>query len=173
MTVLSFKDTEAYSNLCNEALNKYTLGAIGKVITKYENHQRRIKEERDYIKERENIASTEINKAYQHLPFVLGGDGKEMIISGRKARHQDFFSLRKTIQLHEKYYNKLEHYLKKARARQVKLRHETEDRRKEYFVVRQGEKIHCECGCILSRSNMSKHKKTPKHKQAMEQLVDS
>ena len=32
------------------------------------------------------------------------------------------------------------------------------------------EKINCECGCIVRRDGHSYHKKTPKHKQLMEQL---
>jgi hypothetical protein len=51
------------------------------------------------------------------------------------------------------------------------------EKNKSYYEIKQNEileykaeKILCECGCTLSRSVLSKHKKTQKHHQLMEQL---
>lgn len=40
------------------------------------------------------------------------------------------------------------------------------ERHKKYMV----EKIKCECGCVRTRNNMSRHRKTNKHKKLMKEI---
>jgi len=37
----------------------------------------------------------------------------------------------------------------------------------------QREQIFCECGCVLSRANMKKHKKTMKHQKKLLELYNN
>lgn len=43
-----------------------------------------------------------------------------------------------------------------------------EDNR-EKIKEQQNEKVSCECGCILSRNHLSRHRKTDKHKKKMQE----
>ena len=56
-------------------------------------------------------------------------------------------------------------FIRKLRETPEYKQHEKEYREKnrEKINAQMREKITCTCGCVLSRGNLSKHKKTPKH----------
>jgi hypothetical protein len=66
----------------------------------------------------------------------------------------------KILEYHAEYYetNKKKILEKKAEYR--------EDKR-EAINAKQTEKIECECGCMISRTNISKHRKTQKHQDLL------
>ena len=44
------------------------------------------------------------------------------------------------------------------------------DKHKEYFRANCKEQITCECGCIITRTCLSRHKRTKKHIDLMSKL---
>ena len=78
------------------------------------------------------------------------------IISGRTkteyyVENKDHINL-----LHRNYYEKHSEDIKKNKKQYY---HEN----KETIQIRQKEKMQCECGCMIARSDIAKHKKTKKH----------
>ena len=66
-------------------------------------------------------------------------------------------------------YNRL--FIRKLRDTPEYRQHEKEyrEQNKEKFNAQQREKVTCICGCVLSKGNMSRHKKTKQHVEFMEQ----
>ena len=63
----------------------------------------------------------------------------------------------------EKFFEINKKYREKNREKIQKLREQNREKNKE----KQNEKVTCECGCIVARSNLSRHKKNKKHNKLL------
>ena len=58
---------------------------------------------------------------------------------------------------------KFKEYRQENHDKILKYEKEYREVNKEAIKEKQGQKVNCECGCIVSKSNMARHLKTPKH----------
>ena len=67
-----------------------------------------------------------------------------------------------TLEEHQEYNRQ---FIKKLRETPEYKQHEKEyrEKNKEKINARTREKVTCTCGCVLSRGNISKHKKSQQH----------
>ena len=79
----------------------------------------------------------------------------------------------------EYYWENIEYFKERGKAwrEQNKEYKNTTDRKyreenKEAITAKLKEKKQCECGCWVSRRNFASHKKSPKHKELMEQIKE-
>lgn len=70
----------------------------------------------------------------------------------------------------EKIKQQQKEYREKNKEEVVEKKKDYYDKNKEEILKKKAEKITCECGTVISRQRLAKHKKTAKHKLIMENI---
>jgi len=91
-------------------------------------------------------------------------DGNKELIKERKKKEYE------NNKEHIKARSLKNYYAKHEENKERKKQHSKENRDK--ISEKNKEKITCECGCILSRNHITRHRKTDKHKKKMEALAN-
>ena len=127
---------------------------------KYELRQR----EGHYIREMGTLNICVAGRTSKEYFETFRKENKEMI----KENGQDYYLQNKEIinQKHQNYYHEHAEDIKKQKQ---EYRANLSQERKEEIKNHKKEKINCECGCTVARSDISKHKKTQKHIELMKQ----
>ncbi len=131
---------------------------------KYELRQR----EGHYIREMGTLNVCIAGRTNQEWSATFRQENKELI----KEKGQEYYLQNKEIinQKHQSYYHEHAEDIKKHKK---EYRAKLSDEKKEEIDKRKKEKITCDCGCMVARSDIAKHKKTKKHIELMREKEEN
>ena len=151
-TIYNCQETDAFKDLCRDALENYNLLQLNKKILKYNNLLRLIKEETDNMEKLNNKVPlyNELQKVFSNNTLIKGF-----------LQH----SIESNLKIRKLYTRFLEYYIELAtdtyNDKRRKENERIEARRNLYLKTQ----ISCKCGSLISRRNYQVHLSSKKHKK--------
>ena len=127
---------------------------------KYELRQR----EGHYIREMGTLNICIAGRTNKEWCAEFRKENKELI----KEKGQEYYQQNKEI-INQKHQNYFHEHAEERRKQKQEYRSKLSDEKKEEIDKRKKEKIKCDCGCMVARSDIAKHKKTKKHIELMKE----
>ena len=133
---------------------------------------------KQYYEQNKDVILVKAKQHYEQNKDVMKQDREEnkdvLLVKARQYREQN----KDEISLYQKQYQQKnrEDIIEYKRQHYEKNKHVILEKQRQYreqnkqFLL---EKINCECGCVVGRTQLNRHKKTPKHIRLMEQQQTS
>ena len=166
----NLKDYEFYKLVCKTDENLYYIGSSSNMKQRVSAHKSRCNTTTNPTYNHKTYKMMRDNGGFDNFKFIIVDSIINLTKDEAHQREQEFINLyqpnmntRNSYSTNEDNKNKCKEYEEKHKEKRSAQHKEKYKQNKEKISERYKEKITCECGCILSKGDLYKHKKTQKH----------
>jgi len=151
------------------------LNANLNMIKCYRTEEEYLKQKKEYRENNKEQIKEQNKKYYQNNKEHISEQTKEYREKNKEQIKEYYQKNKEHIAEQKKEYREqnkeqIKEYYQKNKEALVKYKKEYYENNKEHISEQNKEKITCECGCIIRKTELTRHKKTNKHLELMKHL---